>query len=98
YRSNPATEQDGLMNVIDSSAHMFSFGAEYKISEAMSIDAFLQIHLFEKQSTVEDDDKHDQTVPGSMGGSETIEITPDPMNWSASGTFYLIGFSFNFVL
>jgi long-subunit fatty acid transport protein len=98
YRPNPATAQDGLMNVIDSSAHMFSFGAEYKINKTMSIDAFLQVHLFEKQSTVEDDDKHDQTVPTSSGGTTTIEITPDPMSWSVSGTFYLIGFSFNFVL
>jgi long-subunit fatty acid transport protein len=98
YRPNPATEQDGLMNVIDSSAHMFSFGAEYKINKTMSIDAFLQIHLFEKQSTVEDPQKHIQNVTSSNGNTVPITSTPEAATWSASGTFYLIGFSFNFVL
>ncbi len=98
YRQNPATEQDGLMNVIDNSAHMFSFGAEYKINKTMSIDAFLQIHLFEKQSTVEDPAKHVQNVNTSDGSPATITSTPEAPTWSASGTFFLIGFSFNFVL
>lgn len=102
FRPNPAPDQDGLMNIIDSSSHMVTFGVEYKINQTLYLDGFLQVHIFNEQSTTEDPSRFPvfENQPNPSPPPLLIDIPVDPVvdSWSATGTFFMLGFSFNFVL